>query len=124
MKKISKWFKFTKAEIKNIPTENGVYKIRSKEELNRVKGSSKIIYYGINTGNTTSFRDRLNQHISGNSSPSKYLNILRKNLELEFAFCEMNNKSNIKKWEQKELRKYLKNHLELPPANSALPKEK
>ena len=93
--------------------------------LARVKGKSKIIYIGINQKQRKDgLRARILSHFNQNSSASKYINGLREKFNLQFTFTIKDNVVDRHAWKQKELNKYFKKHLELPPANSSLPKVK
>ena len=122
MKELSAWFEFSDDAISDVPKECGGYKIRSKKMVNRVKGTSDIVYIGINKKQRIDgLHGRIKRHIKGHSSASKYLNNLNKELGLQFAYIKIESRNARLNWEREQLIAYLEKHLELPPANSSLP---
>lgn len=116
--------KFSSKVIREIPNKNGIYIIRATKAFCRVRGQSDIIYIGINKKQRKDgLQGRIRQHINQKSSAGKYLDELSEKFYLKIAYKTENHEKRRCRWESEQLKKYLRSHLELPPANSSLPKE-
>jgi hypothetical protein len=115
---------------RRIPCRPGVYIIRAPKPLNRVRGSSDVVYVGQAGGGTRRGEQGIG---SGNGNCGRLFNtrgsdaMIRDRIEelfpgaqflLECAFIE---KDDPKKIEAKLLRAYLADHCELPPSNHQNP---
>jgi hypothetical protein len=113
-----------------IPPRHGVYLIRSPEAMQRVRGSSDLIYIGQSGGGARGGRQGIGP---GNGGPGRLFNTrgtdktIREMIErlfpgktfrVECAFLDAEDPQEV---EAKLLGAYLEDHCELPPANHGSP---
>lgn len=95
----------------------GVYIIRTDKSFGRLKGSSDILYIG-KTNTKGGFKTRMKQYF--NPGPSQLTNIRINNflnnnhVFMEILFLKDNDPESL---ERDLLKKYMEEHLELPPFN-------
>lgn len=110
---------------KNIPNGRGVYIIKGKGLVGRVKGKSDIIYIGQGR-----LKDRLYAilgYFYGKSDEKIWPHTAKKEIfrllieEKKNLFVSYHITKTCKKLEKELLHEYEKNHIELPPLNKVLP---
>jgi len=115
------WYTFSLKNKENILERStldiGVYIIRTDKSFGRLKGSSDILYIG-KTNAKGGFKTRMKQYF--NPGPSQLTNIRIKNflsnnrVFMEISFLKNNDPESL---ERDLLKKYVEEHLELPPFN-------
>lgn len=108
------WYPFNEA-LEHAPTEKGVYCMRFKANICRVKGESDIAYIG-STNRTLKYRFMGYLHPSKTQRTNTRINLFAKTHELEVSFLAATPPS---LYENLLLDKYYSEHDELPPLNRA-----
>jgi hypothetical protein len=128
--KWSPWYSLQKLTIEenmeeNIHNKKGVYVIKGKIPIGRIKGKSDIIYIGQG-----SLKGRLYAilgYFYGKSNERTWPHTAKKEIfrllseEKKNLFISYRTTKSCKKLEKRLLHKYEKDHIELPPLNKALP---
>lgn len=120
----SSWFNIRDENLKkSLPSEPGVYQIRTDFEINRLKGSSELVYIGAAND---SLSKRLSLKLFGNFTgldrADKWLLFNSKNV-LELRYVTTANESDAKYLEALLLWEYENKHWEIPPGNDRLEKK-
>jgi hypothetical protein len=115
----SDWHPFDKRSIKSAPQQIGVYIIRKAEGqcFGRLRGESDILYIG-STKSEGGLKKRLQHyfHPGPTQWTNRRINELANKYRMEVAWCPCSEPRNL---EHELLKRYLKEHDELPPFNHA-----
>jgi excinuclease UvrABC nuclease subunit len=122
-KRWSDWFDINNNNIKeSLPEQPGVYEIRTKFEINRLRGSSDLVYIG---SAADSLKNRLTLKLFGNwtglDRADKWLFSHANSLEVHYITTE--SEKDAKYLEGLLLWKYENEHWEIPPGNDKLEKK-
>jgi hypothetical protein len=113
------WHSFDKENVKNAPSLKGIYVIRMArgQLFGRLSGVSDILYVG-SAESKGGLRQRLQQYFHPGRTQWTNLRIkeLTKKYQMEVTWCPYDEPKNL---EHELLRRYLKDHEELPPLNHA-----
>ena len=116
----SEWYPLSLRDV-DIPDEPGIYEIRTDYELDRLRGSSRVVYVG---STVKSLKGRLVQQRI--KEPKENLTRTEKLLRkaghaLEFRFATATDGETAKRMEAQRLMDYEREHWELPPGNGVMP---
>lgn len=118
-KGISEWHPFKKETVKSAPRQHGIYifRIAQGKRFGRLKGESDIMYIGSTKG-SRGLRGRLQQYFSPGRTQwtNKRIRAMAKKYSMEIAWYPYAEAGNL---ELQLLRRYFKDHDELPPLNNA-----
>lgn len=119
-RKWTSWRRLEISMIDSLPKEYGVYIIRSKREIARLKGISDILYVGEGLLNGR-LGKVFNFKLDYRSWPYESGEICRIEKELqipmEFSYLIISDKDACQTNETKILDEYERQHIELPPVN-------
>jgi excinuclease UvrABC nuclease subunit len=123
--KWSEWRELTKGSLESVPESPGIYEIRTDYDFGRLKDKSNIVYVG-RTGQGRNLKKRLSARVN---NPGKFLSraerfLLSEGHFLEFRFAVAECQEDAKRMEAERLAEYDREYWELPPGNSALPKQR
>jgi len=118
-KDFSEWILLNEKCVKKTPKQPGAYVIRKGggQRFGRLRGKSDILYIG-STEAKGGLRQRLRQYLHPGPTQwtNRRINKLLIKYKMEVAWCTCNEPGNL---EHQLLRRYLKEHDELPPLNHA-----
>jgi hypothetical protein len=118
-KEFETWHSFEKRSLENAPREKGVYIIRQAagKSFGRLQGESDLFYIG-STESKGGLRQRLLAyfHPGRTQWTNQRINDYLRKYRMEVAWCPCGEPTNL---EHDLLRRYLKDHDELPPFNHA-----
>jgi hypothetical protein len=122
--KIQTDYESNKKLVLRLPKDKGIYVVRAKVQIPRVKGDSDIIYIGqgvikhriqalLRSFLPPHFRDYMNKH----TAREEFERLIREQ-EFELELCYVLTSEDPKAKESHLLHKYCEDHIEPPPLNN------
>jgi hypothetical protein len=115
---LSVWVKWSSGSLKLAPDSPGIYVLRmeSRRAIERLVGSSDIVYIGCSADSTV--RSRLTNHYQTNGS---FKRVLKEVGEMELSWRCFKTDHEERLWESDLIAQYERKHIELPPLNRSQP---
>jgi|SRR5208283_3426685 len=123
--RFSDWHKWNSDAVRKAPNLPGVYAFRlAGNVFGRFKGESDLVYIGCTASDDGTISSRLSNHLPSRADGSNIAYRLRDAEEmgtLEVAWRVLTTPKEAIDEEARLLRKYYRNHFELPPVNRSEP---
>ncbi len=115
---LSTWAKWRSDVLKTAPDSPGIYVLRleSGQRIERLIGSSDIVYIGCSVDSTV--RSRLTDHYKTNDS---FRRVRKEVGEMEVSWRPLETDREVRLWESDLIVQYERDHIELPPLNRTQP---